>query len=121
MGKHRKIAKRGKDPHREQKDEFLHKLWRDHREDKVDQVGMSEMAAAALVAENAMMREGVELTAGEVIDLTGEMARAIGAKTEQAGREMAVKLHNRAIRRKKAGSSFSREMDRVKNMLERKK
>lgn len=111
-----------RDRNRVQKDEFLHKLSEIHKGDEggIGQLDLGDMAAGKMLLTGEMEKKGISLTVGETADMLGEMARAIGGKTELAGRQMAVKIHNRDIQRKAIADFQRNKMEAAREMLTRK-
>ena len=107
-----------RDPHRVQKDEFLHKLHQSHKGHPVGDLDLGDLAAGRMLITNALGREGVELNVGETVDLMGEMAHAVGGDTKLGAQELASKMDYER-RRRKAGRLHKRQEERVRAMLSR--
>ena len=106
------------DPNRVKKDEFLHRLHQDHgSKDGVTPLDASEMAAANAYVQNAMAREGVDLTAKEVLDTVGDMVHVIGGDTSPAQRQ----IKEAKARRESAARYERKRQANAKALLERPK
>ncbi|MHA2264526.1 MAG: hypothetical protein ACXAEN_19195 [Candidatus Thorarchaeota archaeon] len=108
-----------KDPYREKKDEFLHKLHEMHKGHPVGNLDLGELAAGKMLLTEAMKREGVVLNIGESADLLGEMAHAVGGDTKAGGLQFAAQLEARK-RNKSIGKYQERKMEEAREMLMRK-
>ena len=106
------------DPHRIQKDEFLHKLHTLHKGHPVGDLDLGDLAAGKMLVTSALGLEGVELSVGETIDVVGEMAHAVGGDTKLGAQELASKMDYEK-RRRKAGALQRRQQKRTRAMLSR--
>ena len=106
-----------KDPYRIKKDEFLHRLHEDHKMGgPVGSLDVGEMTAAKMYLTAAMRREGIILSAGETVNMVGEMAKAIGGDTTLAGQQI-VSQKDYEMRLRKIGNTQRRNQDKARALL----
>jgi hypothetical protein len=108
------------DPFRVNKDEFLEKLYKIHKDASPTELDMDDMAAGKMMATKALLQQGVVLTTKETADLMGEMVHVIKGGTSIAQRQVKEMLE-RQKRSKRAATYVRKNQASVKAMLERKK
>lgn len=105
-----------RDPYRVNKEEFLHKLYERHKGHPVGSLEVSEMAAAKMLVTDAMHKQGIVLSAGETVNIVGEMARMVGGDTTLAARQIVSQMDYEK-RKKKAGGLQERNEARARELL----